>query len=814
MATGYEGYQGYGTTDPNSVALRLAQAQLMAGMSTAPIRSRTQGYAQLVQALMGGMSLGQAQRQQAGSNLTLGGGAPAPSAGGAMASPPDMTLPGGENMNDVPLGDELSGTHMPTAPQGPPAATMAPNNAAGGPPGVHPRFAPQLPPGFTPPPSASQPGAGGSGAALVGMQQARGQGGGQDLDAALAADGQPAPPPPGQGQLAQLMQNIARTESGGNYGAINKQSGALGKYQVMPFNVGPWTQEALGQEMTPQQFLNSPQAQEAVAQHKIGGYMAQYGPEGAARAWFTGSPNGTGSDGNMNADRYAQLATQGPGGATPRAMVAGPGSPSNPAAYATPQNLDAMMGQDSGAPPQGQGAQQGSIGGVNTTQLAGMPSMQRLMEVLQNPYASPATKELAQTMFQRYMAINSPHPFTYEKLANGDEVQIDSLTGVPTGRRLTGSPKYSMTMGKDIMGQDQPTVFDEHSGQIVQGPQGASQGAAGGFQPFQATTPAGPSPNGAPGQPVATPPAGQPSGPQVWQQGQPIAPAIDGKIKSLIPQYTQNPQGQAIIYQYVTSLLQGNRQFLTAGGAVAKDPKVEIAEAIAGQVDPDGMPQTRFDTIKQNADVSTPTALGGQRMAAQTSVRHLGSLAEASDLLGQQGQLSSSELGAKVQDWAQRNMGGASGNLVTASQAYNAALVPVLGEIDKLYKGGQATEGEIDQMKANLSSDASPAARRSALNMLSGLLQDKVNVLQNTWHMGVGKNFPDLPIIDQQGQAGLDYIKGWNANARAPVAGGVTPLVQGRGGAEQPPMPGAVRGARGNWLVPDPNRPGKYLQVQ
>jgi len=35
MATGYEGYGGYGASDPTSLSNRLAAAQLQAGMSTA-----------------------------------------------------------------------------------------------------------------------------------------------------------------------------------------------------------------------------------------------------------------------------------------------------------------------------------------------------------------------------------------------------------------------------------------------------------------------------------------------------------------------------------------------------------------------------------------------------------------------------------------------------------------------------------------------------------------------------------------------------------------------------------------------------------
>jgi hypothetical protein len=99
-----------------------------------------------------------------------------------------------------------------------------------------------------------------------------------------------APAQPGRPQN-QYSGAISSIESGGNYQAVGPQTGkgrALGKYQVMDFNVGPWTQEALGRQMNPQEFLSSPDAQEAVFNHKFGGYVNKYGPEGAARAWFAG----------------------------------------------------------------------------------------------------------------------------------------------------------------------------------------------------------------------------------------------------------------------------------------------------------------------------------------------------------------------------------------------------------------------------------------------------------------------------------------------------------------------------------------------
>lgn len=93
------------------------------------------------------------------------------------------------------------------------------------------------------------------------------------------------------GQFNAFANAIAGKESGGNYGAVNPSSGALGKYQIMPSNIagpGGWDKEILGRNITPQQFLASPRLQEQIAMGKLRQYYNQYGPGGAAAAWYGG----------------------------------------------------------------------------------------------------------------------------------------------------------------------------------------------------------------------------------------------------------------------------------------------------------------------------------------------------------------------------------------------------------------------------------------------------------------------------------------------------------------------------------------------
>ncbi|HEY9262909.1 hypothetical protein, partial [Chitinophaga sp.] len=84
---------------------------------------------------------------------------------------------------------------------------------------------------------------------------------------------------------------IRSKESSDNYRAINKDSGALGGYQVMPFNLfggSEWDRKALGRDISRDEFLNSPGLQDTIARYQLQQYLQKYGAAGAAVAWYGG----------------------------------------------------------------------------------------------------------------------------------------------------------------------------------------------------------------------------------------------------------------------------------------------------------------------------------------------------------------------------------------------------------------------------------------------------------------------------------------------------------------------------------------------
>lgn len=145
--------------------------------------------------------------------------------------------------------------------------------------------------------------------------------------ASLLMGGQAAPKAPTQSN--DYSSAISGIESGGKYdvlGPETKGDRAYGKYQIMGNNIPQWSQEALGKQLTPEQFLSDPQAQDAIFKQKFGSYADKYGPEGAAKAWFAGeggmnNPNAKDALGTSVSD-YASKFTNALGSAQPPQQMA------------------------------------------------------------------------------------------------------------------------------------------------------------------------------------------------------------------------------------------------------------------------------------------------------------------------------------------------------------------------------------------------------------------------------------------------------------------------------------------------------------
>ena len=83
---------------------------------------------------------------------------------------------------------------------------------------------------------------------------------------------------------------------------------ALGAYQVMPGNLPQWSRQALGREVTEDEFMESEDIQDAIFDDQWRRNTERYGSDqDAVSVWFTGRPleeGGNRSDGYITGNEY------------------------------------------------------------------------------------------------------------------------------------------------------------------------------------------------------------------------------------------------------------------------------------------------------------------------------------------------------------------------------------------------------------------------------------------------------------------------------------------------------------------------------
>jgi hypothetical protein len=107
------------------------------------------------------------------------------------------------------------------------------------------------------------------------------------------------------GMIEKYAASIRHIESTNRYGVTaNAGNGrtALGAYQVLNTNLPKWSREAVGREVSQSEFLRSKELQDRIFRHRFSKYVAQYGADGAAKAWLGGPGAAKGK--SRGADRF------------------------------------------------------------------------------------------------------------------------------------------------------------------------------------------------------------------------------------------------------------------------------------------------------------------------------------------------------------------------------------------------------------------------------------------------------------------------------------------------------------------------------
>jgi hypothetical protein len=262
--------------------------------------------------------------------------------------------------------------------------------------------------------------------------------------------------------MANYKQAASKIESGGRYdllGPMTKTGDrAYGKYQVMGANVPSWTKAALGREMTPEEFRNNPEAQEAVFEHRFGGYVQKYGPENAAKAWFAGergmkNPNARDQLGTT-VSSYAEQFKRNLG-AGPRAIDRAMERPQTEQDLNQPSPLDTAqwphgpvgapstdVSAQSRAAPQAAASLPAAAAAIRTNLASGQPAQavgldrNQLAELYRNPITRPLATAFLQKQFD-------PGKYDFKEVG-GKLYRINDRTGAAT---LIASDTKPVTLG-------------------------------------------------------------------------------------------------------------------------------------------------------------------------------------------------------------------------------------------------------------------------------------------------------------------------------------------------------------------------------
>lgn len=281
--------------------------------------------------------------------------------------------------------------------------------------------------------------------------------------------------PSGQGSAVTAYgPAVASIESAGSgdYNALGPvvKSGsmagqrAIGKYGIMEGNVGPWTQEALGQAMTPEQFRQNPKAQDATFNDRFGKYVAQTGNvKDAASMWLTGRPladggaaaaDQNGTTGQAYADRVAQ-ASGGPQTATGAINALPQKAPPMQMAQAQPQMQGGQPQMQGGAPQGG-----GPMGGMRAPQIA---------TILADPRIDDATKDWIRGQYSPQV-IGTPGGGSAAYVPGQGAQVSQAVPGVLAGgvhASSFGAPVYT-TVGQGGQMQTQMALPNAQPGQGAQ----------------------------------------------------------------------------------------------------------------------------------------------------------------------------------------------------------------------------------------------------------------------------------------------------------------------------------------------------------
>ena len=547
---------------------------------------------------------------------------------------------------------------------------------------------------------------------------------------------------------------ISSVESGGKYDAIGPDTGgdrAYGRYQVMGANIPAWTKAALGREMTPQEFLADPKAQDATFDHRFGQYVQQYGnPQDAASVWFSGRPMakaGNASDvlgttvpgyvAKFNAALGKPQGTQVASADTSFApqsnqpdFSGAPMPPPRPDDVGMPNSVrpvaqftnapvadatDAADGEDKPAP-----AQVAQAAPAAAQSPMADPRVAAAYRVASNPWATPAQQQIAMTIIKDAMNPKEKYgdPYTDAQgnlVQRGPDGKINMLKAAKDDKETRPAP-----MGTDMYGR---TIYGLPDGK-------------GGWKPVQAGA-------NSPATNSDEPPA-----------------TGDEFLKTLDPKTAESVKA------------------ITEGRMSATGRQLQQLMPLAAQYDPTFNQQKYQErlTTQRSLASSTPGSFGGQLKAAEQATQHASRLFDRIDSLGNYTTLPG------VMNPIHQMVGSQfDKNYQDNSARFLKDVDALTGELGKVFTGNAPALETLRHWRAGLDLNASPATLKAAVSEAMQLLHGGIESITSRVNQTMGTQKDPMEFLAPSAREAYGRIanyglpQGGNAAAPNSAPAGGTP---------------------------------------
>ena len=160
-------------------------------------------------------------------------------------------------------------------------------------------------------------------------------------------------------------------------------------------------------------------------------------------------------------------------------------------------------------------------------------------------------------------------------------------------------------------------------------------------------------------------------------------------------------------------------------------------------------------TAKEYASTKAGTA-GGNAIAFNTAIGHLGMLWDAAQALNNN---NVPAFNALAQTYAKETGSSVPTNFDTIRTAVDS-------EVAKVFKGGVPADAEIQEQRANSSRSGSPQQLRDNIKILVGLMNSRINTLQDRYTSIMGE--PDEDLLTKESQTVLQKIQGGAGGVNRP----------------------------------------------